>query len=99
MAFPTAMPWIPAIALLVLLTAAQELFLETHRRRYGMWRSTRQRRFFATQDERRVMARAMIHRDPDVRVELTRLVFIAVAVLVFVGLFGLLGSTAVAPRR
>jgi hypothetical protein len=89
MVFPTAMPWIGGIALLVLLTATQELFLETHRRRYGLWRSTRQRRFFATPDERRVMWRAMTHRDPDVRVELSRLVLLVVVAVVFVGLIGL----------
>ena len=78
--------WVGLVALLLSLTAAQELFLETHRRRYGMWRSTRERRFFASPDERRVMWRALTQRDPDIRVELARLVLIAVAALVFVGL-------------
>jgi hypothetical protein len=96
MDFLTA-PWIGGIALLVLLTAAQELFLETHRRRYGLWRSTRQRRFFATPDERRVMWRAVTRRDPDVRVELSRIVLIAVVVVVFVGLIVLVPSLT--PRR
>ncbi len=91
------MPWIGAIALLVLLTAAQELFLETHRRRYGLWRSTRQRRFWASRDERRVMWRAMTRRDHDVRVELSRLVLVAVAALVFVGLIVLVPGFQ--PRR
>jgi hypothetical protein len=91
------MPWIAGIALLALLTAAQELFLENHRRRYGLWRSTRQRRFFATPDERRVMWRAMTRRDPDGRVELSRLVLIAVIGVVFVGLIVLLPGLT--PRR
>jgi hypothetical protein len=71
--------------------------LETHRRRYGLWRSTRQRRFFATPDERRVMWRAVTRRDPDVRVELSRIVLIAVVVVVFVGLIVLVPSLT--PRR
>jgi hypothetical protein len=97
MDFPTAMQWIGSIALIVLLTAAQALFLETHRRRYGLWRSLRQSRFFPSQDERGVMWRAMTRRDPDARVELSRLVFIGVAVLVF-GLF-FLGPAGLTQRR
>jgi hypothetical protein len=98
MAFPAAMQWIGLIGILLLLTAAQELFLETHRRRYGLWRSARQRRFFASRDERRVMWRAVTHRDPDARVELSRLVFIGVAVLVFFGLF-VLSPVGLTQRR
>jgi len=56
-----------------------------------LWRSTRERRFFASPDERRVMWRAFTRRDPDVRVELARLVLIGVAVLVFAGLAAWLG--------
>jgi hypothetical protein len=92
------MQWIGLIALLVLLTAAQELFLETHRRRYGLWRSMRQRRLLATRDERRVMWRAMTRRDPDARVELSRLVFIGVAVLMLFGLF-VLSPVGLTQRR
>ena len=98
MDFPAAMQWIGLIALLVLLTAVQELFLENHRRRYDLWRSTRQRRFFGNQDERRLMWRAMTRRDPDARVELSRLVFIGVAVFVFVGLI-VLGPVGFMQRR
>jgi hypothetical protein len=83
---PSALSWIGSMALIVLLTAAQAMFLATHRRRYGLWRST-MLGLWASRDERRLMWKAITHRDPDGRVELSRLVLIAVAVLVFVGLF------------
>jgi hypothetical protein len=38
-------PRLGLIAILVLLTASEERFAETHRRRYSMWRSTRERLF------------------------------------------------------
>ena len=83
------MAWLGLIALLVVMLAAQELFLETHRR-YGHWRSTRERRFGARQDERRLMLAAITHRDPDPRVERTRLALVGVVLLVIAG-FILLG--------
>lgn len=75
------MEWIGLIAVLVLLTAAQEFFYETHRRRYGPWRSTRERLLWANPDERRLMWNAVMHRDSDPHVERSRL-FLIGAVLV-----------------
>ena len=72
------MGWIAAIALLAVITVAQEWFLETHRGRYGLWRSTRARRLWMSRDERRLAWQALIHRNADRRVELTRLIAIAV---------------------
>jgi hypothetical protein len=46
------MNWLAGLAIILLLVAAQESFLEVHRRRYGMWWSTRQRRFWADPAER-----------------------------------------------
>ncbi len=79
-----------AIALIILLVAAQELFYETHRRRYGLWRTARARHLWASPEERRSMWMAFTHRDPDPRVERSRLLLIAACAFVFVALVVLL---------
>jgi hypothetical protein len=86
--------WVVAIAIIVLLTVGQESFYELHRRRYGLWRSTRQRRLWADQEERRRMWAATLHRDPDLTVERARLVFLAVIVLSFLALLALIRPEA-----
>ena len=93
------MAWLGLINILVLLVAGQELFLEAHRRRYGLWRSTRERRLWADPDERVRMWQAFTRRDPDRRVELSRLVFAGVIVLCAVAGLALLGSGALTPSR
>lgn len=93
------MAWLGLIGILMLLVAGQELFLETHRRRYGLWRSTRERRLWADPDERVRMWHAFTGRDPDLRVELSRLVFAGVIVLCAVAGLALLGSGGLTPPR
>jgi hypothetical protein len=90
---PSALAWIGTIGFISLMAATQELWLEIHRRRYGLWRSTRQRHFMASQDERRLMWHALTRRGPDRGLELSRRAFITIAVLAF------LGSVALLPIR
>lgn len=79
--------WLGAIAILVLLAASQEWFLEHHRRRCGMWRSLRERHYWADPEERSRMWLAVTHRDPDPAVERARLVALAgIAFCVVAGL-------------
>jgi hypothetical protein len=78
--------WLGGLAVILLLIASQEWFLETHRRRYGMWRSTRRRRLLADSDERSQMWRAATRRDSDPTVERVRLMFWAVWAFGFVAL-------------
>lgn len=80
------MNWLAGLAIILALMAAQEWFLESHRRRYGMWRSTRQRRFWADPKERSLMWLAFTHRDQDPTVERVRLVTLAVIGFCFVAL-------------
>jgi hypothetical protein len=93
------MAWLGMIALILILAAAQELFLETHRRRYGLWRSVRARRFWASPDERRLMWAAATQRDPDARVETSRLVLIAVIGFCVVAGLLVLATGGLSPRR
>jgi hypothetical protein len=83
------MAWLALLLCLAAITAAQELFYETHRRRYGMWRSTRERRFWMSREERSLAFDALVHRNADARVESTRLIAITVFVLVL-GAMGVL---------
>lgn len=80
------MNWLAGLAIILLLMAAQEWFLEVHRRRYGMWRSRRQRRFWADPEERSRMWLAFSHRDQDPTVERVRLVVLAVIGVLFLAL-------------
>lgn len=82
-----------AIAALALMWAAQEWFLEAHRRRYGRWRSTLEPRpvFLPSPDERALLWSAFTHRDPDPRIERIRLTSAALVVLSFVVLFAAFG--------
>jgi hypothetical protein len=74
------MNWLAGLAIILLLIVAQEWFLEAHRRRYGMWRSTRERRLWADPEERSRMWTAFTHRDQDPKVERVRLVALAVII-------------------
>jgi hypothetical protein len=76
--------WLGGLAIILLVTASQEWFYEHHRRRYGMWRSTRERRLWADPEERSRMWLAITHRDQDPTVERARLVFLAVIASCFV---------------
>jgi hypothetical protein len=82
--------WLVGLAIILLLTVAQESFYELHRRRYGLWRSSRQRRLWADTNERRRMWTAITHRDPDPTVERGRLIALAIILLSFVALFALI---------
>jgi hypothetical protein len=93
------MAWLGLIALIAILAAAQELFLETHRRRYGSWRSARERHFWASPAERRLMWAAATHRDPDSRVEISRLVLIIVVGLCVVAGLLVLAAGGLSPGR
>jgi hypothetical protein len=84
--------WVVAVALLVVIAAAQEWFLETHRARYGLWRPARERRLWMSRDERRLAWQALIHRNPDRRVEATRLIVLAVIGIAFAALLRLVVS-------
>jgi hypothetical protein len=75
------MLWLAVIVPIVLVAISQEVFYETHRRRYGLWRSALKRHFWASPTERVLMWRATTRRDPDGRVEAARLAFIGVFVL------------------
>ena len=81
------MGWLGVIAALVLLTAAQEWFYEVHRQRYGLWRPARQRRFWATREERARMWRALMRRDPDPAIERARWIAIVLIVVAIGVLF------------
>jgi hypothetical protein len=81
------MNWLAAVAAVVLLVAAQEWWAEHHRRRYGLWRSTWERLFWANPDERAQMWTAFTHRDPDGSVERARLIAIVLIAISFIVLF------------
>ena len=59
------MAWLAGVAALVVITIAQELFYETHRRRYGLWRSTRERRLWMNPEERSLAWDALVHRNAE----------------------------------
>lgn len=88
------MNWLAAVAALVLGVAAQEWWAEHHRRRYGMWRSTWERRFWADPDEHAQMWTAFTHRDLDASVERARLVAIVLIAISFIVLFAQLALSA-----
>ena len=92
-------PWIAVVLILVAMWAAQESFLEIHRRRYGLWRSARERHFWAEPAERRCMWDAAVHRSPDRSVEVARLVFVGVWAVGAIAALALLGSGALSPGR
>jgi hypothetical protein len=75
------MNWIGLLAILAILWIAQEAFLEIHRRRHGLWRSARERRFLPSRDERVVMWGELTRRNADAAVERARLAFVAIVVL------------------
>jgi hypothetical protein len=91
--------WLAAVAILIVITAAQEWFLETHRARYGLWRPARERRLWMSRDERRLAWQALIHRNADRRVEATRLIAIAVIGTAFAALLGLIVSGGLSTAR
>lgn len=92
-------PWLAVVPILVVMWVAQELFLETHRRRYGQWRPARERHFWADPDERRRMWDAAVHRNPDRSVEVTRLLVVGVWAVGAIAGLALLGTGALRPGR
>ncbi|MEP6638289.1 MAG: hypothetical protein ABJC39_02985 [Chloroflexota bacterium] len=70
-----------AIAIVLAFVVGQQWFYEHHRRRYGLWRSMRERWFGAPdRTERGAMIYATTHRDPDPVVERSRRVYLATIV-------------------
>lgn len=79
--------WVGGAITLLFLTVSQEWFYEQHRRRYGLWRSTRERRLWADPDERSSMWFALTHCDEDPTVERARRVCLAgIALCIVAGL-------------
>jgi hypothetical protein len=93
------MVWLGLVAVMVLLFVGQEWFAEIHRRRYGQWRSGRERWFFPNREERILMFQALAHRNPDRTVERVRIATVALIVFCFGAFIALYAYGVVGPSR